>query len=115
MNNYVLTEYQISSRTSSEQTLIALLADLHEQGTEEIVELVRSVSPDLICIAGDTFERSEKNKDKKHLEPRYETSCSRGERMIQTFFTQMDQQGRADDPYIFHADGSCISPFHQKK
>lgn len=91
MNNYVLTEYQISSRTSSEQILtLALLADLHEQGTEEIVELVRLVSPDFICIAGDTFERSEKNKDKKHPELQYETSYSRGERMIHTFFTLMD-------------------------
>lgn len=90
MNNYVLTEYQISSKISSEQIVIALLADLHEQGTEEIVELVRSVSPNLICIAGDTFERSEKNKDKKHLEPQDETSCGRGERMIHTFFTLMD-------------------------
>lgn len=90
MNNCVLTKYQILSKISSEQIVIALLADLHEQGTEEIIELVRSVSPDLICIAGDTFERSEKNKEKKHLEPQDETSCGRGDRIIHTFFTLMD-------------------------
>lgn len=91
MSNYILTEYQISSEISLKQTLtIVLLADLHEKGTEEIVELVKSVSPDLICIAGDTFERSEKNKEKKHLEPQYENSCSRGDRMIHTFLMLMD-------------------------
>lgn len=61
-NKYVLTEYTISAGLPQALT-IGLVSDLHECVPEKILELLRRGSPDLILIAGDTFERHGMNRD----------------------------------------------------
>lgn len=61
----VLTEYDIN-RNKCNSTIyenlaptitIALVTDLHEYDPTEVLQLLKQASPDMICIAGDTFER----------------------------------------------------------
>lgn len=50
----VLTEYGIHSPV---KLTIALVTDLHEGNPDETIKLLKQAQPDIICIAGDTFER----------------------------------------------------------
>lgn len=59
---YVLTEYVISAGMPSSLT-IGLVSDLHECDPGEVLALLRQGRPDLIMVAGDTFERHEGSED----------------------------------------------------
>ncbi len=50
----VLTKYRIPA---SINLTIALVADLHEGDSDDTINLLKQAQPDIICIAGDTFER----------------------------------------------------------
>lgn len=50
----ILTEYKL---LASINLRIALLTDLHEGNPDDTIKLVKAAQPDIICIAGDTFER----------------------------------------------------------
>ena len=53
----VLTEYTIKSSKITAPLRIALVSDLHERKADEVLALLKSAAPDLIAVAGDTFER----------------------------------------------------------
>lgn len=53
---YVLTEYTIPAGLPEPLT-IGLVSDLHERDAGEILALLQKGKPDLIMVAGDTFER----------------------------------------------------------
>lgn len=53
----VLTEYTIKSTKITAPLRIALVSDLHERKADEVLELMKGAEPDLIAVAGDTFER----------------------------------------------------------
>lgn len=53
----VLTEYNITAPDLNGNLTIALVSDLHDRIEPALVELVKSAEPDIIAVAGDTFER----------------------------------------------------------
>ena len=61
MAKAVLTEYTVKSERVRSPLRIALVADLHERRAVDIINLLREAEPDLIAVAGDTFERHEEN------------------------------------------------------
>lgn len=50
----ICTEYRIPA---GRELTVALAADLHERCPEELLQLLRQAQPDILCVAGDTFER----------------------------------------------------------
>lgn len=58
----VLTEYTISSGLPR-RLVLGLVSDLHESDPKDVLEILRKISPDLILVAGDTFERHGGTKD----------------------------------------------------
>ena len=67
----VLTEYEVKSNKIKQHVKIGLISDLHERRSDDIFELLKSASPDMIAIAGDTLERfgDEHYKRIKELNP----------------------------------------------
>lgn len=63
----VLTEYRVYADLPAKLTL-GLVSDLHECNPGEVLALLRQGKPDLILVAGDTFERHGVGKD-THREP----------------------------------------------
>lgn len=62
----VLTEYSLSVPKIKKPLNLALVSDIHERKSDDILELLKNSKPDLILIAGDTFERySEEKSDTK--------------------------------------------------
>ena len=55
--NAVKTEYTVSSEKLGSTLRIALVADVHERVQDDIILLLKESKPDLIAVAGDTFER----------------------------------------------------------
>lgn len=53
----VLTEYEIKSKKINKPLKIGLISDLHERNADDIFELLKSASPDMIAFAGDVLER----------------------------------------------------------
>ena len=53
----VLTEYEIKSKKINNPLKIGLISDLHEREADDIFELLKNASPDMIAFAGDTLER----------------------------------------------------------
>lgn len=53
----VTTEYTLNTARLTQPLRLALVSDLHERRADDIVALLRRKRPDLILIAGDTFER----------------------------------------------------------
>lgn len=53
----VLTEYSVSIPKLKDRIKIALIADIHERNIDDVFELIKGQSPDIIAVAGDTFER----------------------------------------------------------
>lgn len=56
MGKIILKKYRIKAAVSK-PVKIALAADLHESDPTKAIECLRQAAPDMICIAGDTFER----------------------------------------------------------
>lgn len=52
----ILTEYMVDAGLLHRLD-IGLVSDLHESNPDEVLTLLRKCSPDLIMVAGDTFER----------------------------------------------------------
>lgn len=65
-DNYVLTEYTVTAGLPEKLTL-GLVADLHECDPEEVLMLLRQGNPDLIMVAGDTFERHGMGKETQRM------------------------------------------------
>jgi predicted MPP superfamily phosphohydrolase len=53
----VLTEYSLSVPKIKTPLDLALVSDIHERKSDDILDLLKKSKPDLILIAGDTFER----------------------------------------------------------
>lgn len=62
MAKLIQTEYEIQSARVRSPLKIALVTDLHERRAYDIVNCLRQVQPDLIAVAGDTFERYSENR-----------------------------------------------------
>ena len=62
-----LTEYFLTVGLEKKLT-IGLVADLHERDPEWVLRLLRQEKPDLILVAGDTFERHGECRDTQQLE-----------------------------------------------
>lgn len=56
----VLTEYTLPANLPGKLTL-GIVSDLHEHEMSEVLALLREEHPDLIMVAGDTFERRDGN------------------------------------------------------
>ncbi len=61
-----ITNYKIQSTDLQRSLRIALVADLHSRDPWEVLEAVRSICPDLICIAGDLTEALDGTMDEKN-------------------------------------------------
>ena len=61
----VLTEYSLSLPKIKEPFDLALVSDLHERRADDILMLLKKAKPDLIAIAGDTFERIDENSERR--------------------------------------------------
>ena len=59
---FVTTEYTIPAPIQGEVRL-ALVSDLHEHAPAPVLERLAALKPDLIAVAGDTFERHDKGTD----------------------------------------------------
>lgn len=57
---YILTEYEVSANLPGKLT-IGLVSDIHEHDMQKVLELLRRTQPDLIMVAGDTFERRDED------------------------------------------------------
>ena len=55
--NAVLTEYTVNAPRLSRPMTIALAADIHERDADDVLMLIKQAKPDIIAVAGDTFER----------------------------------------------------------
>lgn len=53
----ITTEYTVISEKISRAFRIALVADIHERRQDDIIALIKKARPDMIAVAGDTFER----------------------------------------------------------
>lgn len=53
----VLTKYTLPASMKLKSLRIALVTDLHEDNPGDTIKLIKKAQPDIICIAGDTFER----------------------------------------------------------
>ena len=53
----ILTQYTIRKQGLNAPLTIALAADIHERNADDILELIKSSKPDIIAVAGDSFER----------------------------------------------------------
>lgn len=61
-NKFVLTEYTVTAGLPGKLT-IGLISDLHEHDPQEVLALLRKGKPNVIMVAGDTFERHGEGKD----------------------------------------------------
>ena len=57
MSKAVLTEYTVASERVRSPLKIALVSDLHERRALDILSMLKASKPDMIAVAGDTFER----------------------------------------------------------
>lgn len=71
----VLTKYGIPAPINLS---IALIADLHEENPDDTIDLLKQIQPDIICIAGDTFERHGVGDD-----PRMKENSTKFQRFVQ--------------------------------
>ena len=53
----VTAEYEIKSNKLKKPVTVGLISDLHERDADDIFALLRGAEPDLIAVAGDSFER----------------------------------------------------------
>lgn len=59
----VLTEYNIRVPRLKHKLKIALIADVHERNVDDVFDLIKDQNPDIIAVAGDTFERYRDEED----------------------------------------------------
>lgn len=58
MSKVIVTRYVVDSGQGLQEPVrIAHVSDLHERNCDDILELLKKESPDLIFVTGDTFER----------------------------------------------------------
>lgn len=62
----VVTEYRLTVPRLCSPLKIALVADIHERKADDILELLVAAKPDLIAVAGDTFERFDLSKRRRY-------------------------------------------------
>lgn len=53
----LLTEYNIEAPDLKSSLTVVLIADLHEREWDDLLPLIKESKPDIIAVAGDTFER----------------------------------------------------------
>lgn len=63
--NAVLTEYEIYKEGLKKPLVIGLVTDLHERKNDDSLALLKELQPDIIAVAGDTFERYSENHIKR--------------------------------------------------
>lgn len=61
-DKFILTEYKVAAGLPGKLTL-GLISDLHEHDPQEVLALLRQGKPDMIMVAGDTFERHGSDRD----------------------------------------------------
>ena len=61
-DKFILTEYKVTAGLPGKLTL-GLIFDLHEHDSQEVLALLRQGKPDMIMVAGDTFERHGESRD----------------------------------------------------
>lgn len=61
-DKFILTEYKVTAGLPGKLTL-GLISDLHEHDPQEVLALLRQGKPDMIMVAGDTFERHGSDRD----------------------------------------------------
>lgn len=67
----VLTEYDIAVSGIQRPLRVALVSDVHERKTEDILALLQQTKPDIITVAGDTFERFDDKEGKPYKNRTY--------------------------------------------
>lgn len=60
--NIVVTKYKVNTGKLERPLRLALVTDFHESNPDELLRLLTKCRPDLILIAGDTFERHKEGK-----------------------------------------------------
>ena len=117
-DKYVLTEYALPAGLSQNLT-IGLVSDIHERNMEEILALLRQGKPDLIMVAGDTFERYGTDMDAADRDARRILKEGAGTKMIRHILMRLDDLfdgisgKRTHDPenaYQFLREAGKIAP-----
>ena len=60
--NIVITEYKVNTGKLEKPLRLALVTDFHEADPEELLKMLERCRPDIILLAGDTFERHKEGK-----------------------------------------------------
>ena len=68
--NAIVTNYKIKTDKAPPMR-IALISDVHERVPNNAAELIEELSPDLIAVAGDTFERYYRDLQEKYTAKHY--------------------------------------------
>lgn len=61
-----ITRYTLQTKRFAGSLRIAVVADLHSRAPDAVVQAVRTISPDIICIAGDLTEALDGTMDGKN-------------------------------------------------
>lgn len=62
-----ITQYSIKSKNISDGLTVACVTDLHGRKSKDIVPALRSISPDIILLAGDIFEVATRYMEKRNV------------------------------------------------
>ena len=97
----ILTKYTLPA---SINLRIALVTDLHESNPDDTLKLLKDAQPDIVCIAGDTFERYGVGDDPRMKEnsTRFQKLIYRSALQLNDILYRMMGSRRANNPeYVF--------------
>ena len=110
----VLTEYSLSVSKLKIPLDLALVSDIHERKSDDILELLKKSKPDLILIAGDTFERYDEVKTETKPKKNIFISAAKGAAYYANYFLMrvFGKNNSADTAatYRFLTEASKLAP-----
>lgn len=112
-SKYSLTEYTVKAGLPGKLKL-GLISDLHERDPQEVLALLRQGKPDVIMVAGDTFERHGTGKDTLRtadegiLEKMLRCILMKADDLFERIFG--DHEHEAENAYQFLREAGRIAP-----
>lgn len=100
--NYDVAEYEVSTDKITDSLCIALLADLHDKGSPDIISILKERSPSLICIAGDLVNGYVRHRHYRH--------ASYGDTL-----GFLDECAAIAPTYLSYGNHECAAPAAQLK
>lgn len=100
---------------SSLNLKIALVSDLHERKPDQVLEKLRQIQPDIICVAGDMLERTDIGKDPRdksdysNLQHKLH-SCMHALNNLTFFILRSEGNPNSENTYTFFKECQSIAP-----